>query len=280
MLKTIEENNRNLLLFLLITFLFSWVLWLPSLLASIGLIKPLLLYGLLRIVGSFGPFVAAFTLTYVNDRGEGMKILWTRGWHYGNWRFLIISIFLLPIISGLSLWLAVLTEGSQFPELRIWDEYIYIFIDFIFFFFIAGPFQEEYGWRGYALDKFQSQWSALESSLLLGTIWSFWHLPLFFIAGTPQANTSFFNFMFSVILLSVLFTWLYNNSHGSILVVMIFHASNNLSNTIFPLSNTNFGFLYYTFALDIVIAIILIFYGPKRLSRKPRDQYKFEKFNI
>jgi len=154
----IEENNRNLLLFLIITFLFSWILWLPSLLASIRIIKPLLIYGLLRIIGSFGPFVAAFTLTYINDRTEGMKILWTRGWHYGNWRFLIISIFLLPLISGLSLWLAVLTEGTQFPELRIWDEYMYIFIDFIFFFFIAGPFQEEFGWRGYALDKFQSQW--------------------------------------------------------------------------------------------------------------------------
>lgn len=275
-----EDENRNLLLFLLITFLFSWILWLPSLLASIGLLEPLLIYGLLRIVGSFGPFVAAFTLTYINDKVEGIRILWTRGWHYGNWRFLIISIFLLPILKGLSLFLAVFTEGSQFPELRILEDYTFIIVDFIFFFFIAGPFQEEYGWRGYALDRFQSQWNALESSLLLGTIWSVWHFPLFFITGTPQANTSFFSFLFTVIILSVLFTWLYNNTHGSILVVMIFHATNNISNSIFPLNTTILGDIYYAFLLDLVVVFVLIIYGPKRLSRKSIDEFKFVKFKI
>ncbi|MFX1310736.1 MAG: type II CAAX prenyl endopeptidase Rce1 family protein [Promethearchaeota archaeon] len=275
-----EDENRNLLLFLLITFLFSWILWLPSLLASIGLLEPLLIYGLLRIVGSFGPFVAAFTLTYINDKAEGIRILWTRGWHYGNWRFLIISIFLLPILKGLSLFLAVFTEGSQFPELRILEDYTFIIVDFIFFFFIAGPFQEEYGWRGYALDRFQSQWNALESSLLLGTIWSVWHFPLFFITGTPQANTSFFSFLFTVIILSVLFTWLYNNTHGSILVVMIFHATNNISNSIFPLNTTILGDIYYAFLLDLVVVFVLIIYGPKRLSRKSIDEFKFVKFKI
>lgn len=275
-----EDENRNLLLFLLITFLFSWILWLPSLLTSIGLLEPLLIYGLLRIVGSFGPFVAAFTLTYINDKAEGIRILWTRGWHYGNWRFLIISIFLLPILKGLSLFLAVFTEGSQFPALRILEDYTFIIVDFIFFFFIAGPFQEEYGWRGYALDRFQSQWNALESSLLLGTIWSVWHFPLFFITGTPQANTSFFSFLFTVIILSVLFTWLYNNTHGSILVVMIFHATNNISNSIFPLNTTILGDIYYAFLLDLVVVFVLIIYGPKRLSRKSIDEFKFVKFKI
>ena len=80
-----KEDNRNLFLFLLISFLFSWILWLPSIMESFGVLQPTPLYSFLRIIGSFGPFIGAFTLTSVNEGLEGIKLLWTRGWHYGNW---------------------------------------------------------------------------------------------------------------------------------------------------------------------------------------------------
>jgi CAAX protease family protein len=47
--------------------------------------------------------------------------------------------------------------------------------------FVHGPFPAELGWRGYVLDRLQSRWNVVVSSLILGAIWALWHLPLFFI---------------------------------------------------------------------------------------------------
>lgn len=56
------------------------------------------------------------------------------------------------------------------------------------FWLFFGPAPEELGWRGYALDGLQARMNALFASLILGVVWSLWHLPLFFIKGTWQAE--------------------------------------------------------------------------------------------
>ncbi|WP_256253107.1 CPBP family intramembrane glutamic endopeptidase [Paenibacillus sp. UNC496MF] len=49
---------------------------------------------------------------------------------------------------------------------------------------LGGPFGEEPGWRGYALPKLQEKYRILGASLILGVLWTMWHLPFFFIQGT------------------------------------------------------------------------------------------------
>ena len=51
---------------------------------------------------------------------------------------------------------------------------------------ILGPLSEEIGWRGYALERLQTRWNALTSSLIVGLVWALWHLPLFMMVGTSQ----------------------------------------------------------------------------------------------
>jgi membrane protease YdiL (CAAX protease family) len=107
-------------------------------------------------------------------------------------------------------------------------------IPFIGFTFLFGPFPEELGWRGYALDGLQERKSVLVSSLILGTIWAIWHIPLFFMRGTFQSelgfgSIAFWQFMGSAILISIFFTWIYNNNNRSILSAMLFHFSINLT---------------------------------------------------
>lgn len=274
MLTYMTEENKHLILYLVFAFLFSWILWLPSLLSSIGLIEPLALYGGLSIIGYSGPLVVAFSLTSRFEGMGGVKDLWSRGWDYRRWQFLLIAIFLIPLLYFLSLFLATITEGKPFPKLGFSEDYTLLIVEFLFFFFLGGAFQEEFGWRGYALDKIQSNWNALESSLILGGIWSLWHFPLFFMVGTPYTNQSFFSLTITTIILSIIFTWLYNNSNGSILIAMLFHTSNNISLIIFPLNQTLSGTAYYTFLLDLVVVIIVIAYGPKRLIRKTSVEAK------
>ncbi|MBI5586317.1 MAG: CPBP family intramembrane metalloprotease [Deltaproteobacteria bacterium] len=94
--------------------------------------------------------------------------------------------------------------------------------------FIGGPLGEELGWRGFALDRLQNKWNALVASLILGLIWAAWHFPLFFIKGTPQEGLGFGTFLFwlwslQVVSLSVLTTWVYNNTRRSILSAVFMH---------------------------------------------------------
>lgn len=63
-----------------------------------------------------------------------------------------------------------------------------LILPMLIFWLFFGPVPEEPGWRGYALDGLQSRHSALVSSLIVGIVWLAWHLPLFFIEGTWQAE--------------------------------------------------------------------------------------------
>ncbi|HKJ59865.1 MAG TPA: CPBP family intramembrane glutamic endopeptidase, partial [Halobacteriales archaeon] len=92
------------------------------------------------------------------------------------------------------------------------------------------PILEELGWRGYALDRLQMDWSALSASLILGVVWAGWHLPLFFIEGSFHkevvgfATAGFWLFMIGIVALSVIFTWVYNHISRSILGIIILHG--------------------------------------------------------
>ena len=90
---------------------------------------------------------------------------------------------------------------------------------------ILGPLSEELGWRGYALDRLQTRWNALVSSLIVGFFWALWHLPLFYIPGTSQYlyDMSFLGFLVGLLAISVLYTWAFNNTHTSIWSAVFFH---------------------------------------------------------
>jgi uncharacterized protein len=61
----------------------------------------------------------------------------------------------------------------------------------VVFALFSGPLSEELGWRGFALPRLQVRYNALVSSLILGVIWCFWHLPLFFTPGAAQLSIPF-----------------------------------------------------------------------------------------
>lgn len=112
----------------------------------------------------------------------------------------------------------------------------------LLFWLVFGPLPEEPGWRGYALDGLQKRRSAWFSSLALGIIWSLWHLPLFFIEGTWQAENiglgtqRFWLFMLSILFDSFIYTWIVNNTNRSILAAILFHFSTNAFGELFALS--------------------------------------------
>lgn len=133
---------------------------------------------------------------------------------------------------------------------------------------------EEWGWRGYVLPRLQAKHNALVSSLIVGLLWSAWHLPKFLGTGS-NGERSFAWFTVAHLALAVLYTWLYNSTRGSLLLVTLFHATANTAGMFLPIEFAAAGGLERNalIALYIIAAVVVIvFAGARNLSRTEERQ--------
>ena len=222
----------------------------------------------LLCLATSGPAIAAIGLIYLTLDRMGRHDYWLRiidlrrissGW------YLVIFLFA-PALYGLAALLDVLSGGSgatwgkTIGQLTIIPALLTIFLT---------PFLEELGWRGYALDRLQSRWSALVSSLILSIVWALWHLPLSFIKGTYQyslgvGSLGFWTFMIGFVPVTLLFTWIFNNNYRSTLSAILLHCMMNGTLELFTLTERAYTF---SIVLFIVAAIaITMIWGPRTLN--------------
>ncbi|HJY45537.1 MAG TPA: CPBP family glutamic-type intramembrane protease [Propionibacteriaceae bacterium] len=113
------------------------------------------------------------------------------------------------------------------------------------------------------------------ASLIVGGLWGLWHLPLYLIGLDRRPLSLFPAFVLSVVAASVVCTWMYNGTGGSLLIVALYRATANLPLTVFlePLGGRAAQpFLVYV-ALSVVTAVaIVLATGPEHLSRTHRQQ--------
>jgi membrane protease YdiL (CAAX protease family) len=83
---------------------------------------------------------------------------------------------------------------------------------------------EETAWRGVALPQLLRRMNGVTASLILGIVWACWHLPLIFTVGAPMANNSIPLLFVLLPAESVVYTWLYQHTRGSVLAAALFHA--------------------------------------------------------
>ena len=100
--------------------------------------------------------------------------------------------------------------------------------------FIFTALGEEIGWRAYALPRLQTRFSPFTSSLILGVIWAFWHLPLFWMTGNFHRQLSVSWFLLQVLGSTFLYTWMFNRTNGSLLIALLFHTSSNAAVGLLP----------------------------------------------
>jgi membrane protease YdiL (CAAX protease family) len=127
---------------------------------------------------------------------------------------------------------------------------------------------EETAWRGFALPRLQAGRSALTASLILGLLWGIWHTPLFFIAGTGQSTWPYVGFLLFTLAESVLITWIFNNTRGSVLLANIFHIASNITLSYAGILSGSSFLFWLGVAVYLIAAIIVVLVeGPARLSR-------------
>lgn len=211
------------------TYGLSWLIW-GLVIASGRNASPLYI-----LAGAIVPSLMGIVFIQLDLNRENRRGFWKRaidfkrigpGW-YG------VIVFLFPVILTVTFLVKNLFGG---PSLSLGTVQRALsnplqLVALIVMTFLVGPLSEELGWRGYALDRLQSRWNALTSSILLGLIWGGWHLPLFFMKGTVQAamglGLAFWLFILDAVLLSILFSWVYNNTSRSTLSALLLHWAYN-----------------------------------------------------
>jgi uncharacterized protein len=263
---------NNLILFFLISFLFTWAFWIPDALAKRGIL-PSSFFTSLGVIGSLGPLIAAIILILKESGKSGFKKLFKRGLDKNfeaKWWLFIFFIF--PFLIILSYLISILiSQDSPTSE----AEGMYYFIPFIFFavMFTSGPFQEEFGWRGYALPRLNEKFSPFYSSIILGFLWAIWHWPQFLVPEDLTGMfyvTPFWSFILTVMSANFIYTWIHNKTNGSILAALILHTQMNLFFWIFPVLCTQYGYLiivavFITAAIAVIITDEKYFFANEKI---------------
>lgn len=256
--------------FLALAYTASWILWLPLVVA--GESAPSGIGFVLLLLGSLVPSAVALALTALLKGRPGVRALLRqlRQWRVGlDWW---ASVLLLPGIAVVAVAISVVLGGAV-PDVTVAIPGLVVLFAFSIFPGSAGG--EEIGWRGFALPHLQAGRSALSASVAVGTAWGVWHLPLYLL-GTDERPLSLFGpWVVLTIAASVIYTWLYNGTDGSLLIVVVFHAASNLPLTVLfePLDDITVPFLIYVALMVLAAVGVVLANGGERLSRTHARQW-------
>ena len=262
-------STHQLLTFFLLTFAYSWIYWIlianfaPSRISEPAYYVP----------SGYGPTFAALFLTGYLAGGDGLKRFLKRAlnWRVG-FKWYLAALFSIALMLTFARQVyGILYLRIRLAPIRDWQQ-ILALIQVFLVGILYGPLGEEFGWRGFALPRLQRQLGALLGSLVLGVIWSAWHLPLHLIPELKPAvgNTPLLWFFLVGAPWSIFFSWLYNNTEGSVLLAILLHASINFSMGVLRFTSPRF-YPAITIVFWAVALLVVVVFGPQKLSRKNVD---------
>ena len=260
--KTKAFEARNLAFFFLsslgVPFLVGWFTYTGLLHKPQDFRDPILIpWLLLNLPVLLGPSTAAFVVAGLTEGKPGVKELWMRFWSRNvSLKWLLVAVLILPILRLIAAVLTQVLSNTSYPFL-VEGGVLDVLIVPIGMGLFSG-IHEEFGWRGYALPRFQAKWNALISCIILGVITALWHLPGFITPGEPLFGRNFWEWLPWHMLIQIVgFSWIFNNTKGNVLAVILFHATTSLS--LFVVD-----FTYYWVLLVAAILIVAVF-GAKDL---------------
>lgn len=245
-------NRFSVQIFFLLTYGWSWGSWLftakildgyqdvlqgvPTILTVSAIPLSIRIgFAIAALTATFSPAISAVILTTANGGRAGLREFFGRvvKWQVGICYYL--AAFLIPpAMLILRLGLILLLGGKLHTDISTTGFWTTLGM-FLNFFFIAGG-QEELGFRGFAQSKLQGKLDLAVTSLIIGVLWFFWHLPLYlWVPGVSQHGQSLFYGLLAQISFCFTFTWIYNRTQ-SILLPMLLHATINFIHSIVAVS--------------------------------------------
>ena len=237
-------QHHPLLIFFLLAFAIEWILFGVS--WALDFTSTTVGFALFTLLISYGVTLAAvITLTLLRNRDESAALrrrLLT--WRVGfGW-------YLLALLLPCGLWLCSIAVFALFGFHRSIQPGALTLLPAVFVINLG----EEIGWRGFALPQLQARFNAVTAAVRLGAIWSLFHFPVYY-----QRPLFYLIFAVFIVALSIILTWVFNRTQGSILLMVLFHCSLNVSLYIFPAPDATVnGILAVMAALAWLVAGFLI----------------------
>jgi membrane protease YdiL (CAAX protease family) len=227
-------------------------------------------------LGALSASLAGIILAAVEGRKGGVRELLGRFliWRVGiQWWVFALLFAIIPSVAALYLLRLFGGPPVDWSEL----EPLYGVVPMIIILTIVAGVGEEFGWRGFAMPRLQTRYSALVSSIIIGVIWGLWHIPLSLVEGTSQYRwqldvgliPAVLGYTVFLIAWSVQYTWVFNNTKGSVLLAAVLHGAGNawIGGYIDVYRGYFGGVIAFTFVSVIVSIIIVLMAGPVHLSR-------------
>jgi uncharacterized protein len=235
-------RQHSLVAYFALAYVLTWITTLPLVLSQRGLAVINLPEGLLLILlllaTYIGPLPAALIVTGIVEGKPGVKQLLRRmvQWRVGIGLVLFVLIgYPLLFLLGAS---AYVGTAPWTTLLQKWPLLFTFYLPTAAIGILYPSLGEEPGWRGFALPRLQQQHGPLIGSLILGVLHGLWHFPAYFLPGfilpgrfdpvAFAANTC------AIIVMTVVWTWLFNRGQGSVLLIMLVHGASNATSGVFP----------------------------------------------
>ncbi|MBP3918335.1 MAG: CPBP family intramembrane metalloprotease [Clostridia bacterium] len=230
------KESKYLTIFFTVTLIWTWGFGFAPIIMGI---EGTPLGTFLFYFGGGAPSVTALMIVFFTYSKEQRKDYFRRcfRFQYMGVKWLVLIILFFSLITVIALWIGVGLLGYDMPKMdyvhAIAQNPLNLFL-VVFFSLISGPLNEEFGWRGFALDRLFARYGFFKATLLLGFIWGIWHLAWFFTPGQAQYNllqSSLFDavlYIPSVILLNFAVSFVYVKTKRSILAGALVHMFANL----------------------------------------------------
>jgi len=266
--------NRQLRDYFILAYLICCMLWIPLFLNVLNIISSESSTTFL-ILGAFGPMISAFIITFkVSGLSGCLKLIKKLFDIKINFKWYLLAFFI-PIAIVLCVLVFLNIAANPDIEMNFLNPLEFLLAFFVSLLIVTG---EEFGWRGFALPRLQKKYNALTSSFILGVLWSIIHFPLFFVQPERAAGVHILivvlGFVLLIVFFTIIITFLYNGSKGSILIPCIFHASLGVSNHLYKSPNHDYDilamylFIIVTFLFSLLITLK---FGYKNLSHEKRS---------
>jgi membrane protease YdiL (CAAX protease family) len=247
--------------FFIVTFLLSWLIWVPLDMSHFGIAFhiPESTSSIVRLLGVLMPAVSAILLTRIMGGRGATRALWARLvlWRV-NWKWWLAAVVGQPLLLMLAAVFTNLLSGSKVtPEPLVSAGAFIVNVVML----LIATLGEEIGWKGVALPSLQVKNSAVKSSGILGLMWAAWHIPFWLLLDSfDQFGIGYLglNFLF-VLPLTFYITWFFNHSQQSLLLPVMLHLTFNIVNTILlPVTLNVTAFLVF----GVLEWIVMLFIFP------------------
>lgn len=251
--------KRGAALFFVLAFAITWFLQLPAVLALHGVIAgPYERFMPLTGLGALGPTFAAILVARREPGGVRALFRQLLVWRVSPLWYAVALLISGVLFSG-GMALYSLTGHDAGPWFYPPNEAPRIVALFFF------PIGEEIGWRGFALPRLQARFGPIAASAILGTLWCAWHAMMFDLTGMSLAFLAALVPFF--VAGSIVFTWIWNRTRGSLLVAILAHMGTHLDNSNRPLPGNVAPAIVHSVAfIACAIAVVAL---DRRAFREP-----------